>query len=74
MRIFANYDTCVASGNCGRIAPAVFRNLAEHDGFVSLVTDHPPESEWSAVRRAQQLCPSGTIFLDGTSREEGAPR
>ncbi|RSZ63203.1 ferredoxin [Corynebacterium hylobatis] len=74
MRVFANYDTCVASGNCGRIAPAVFRNLAEHEGFVSLVTDHPPAAEWPAVRQAQQLCPSGTIFLDETTRAEGEPR
>lgn len=74
MKVFANYETCVASGNCGRIAPAVFRNLAEHDGFVSLVTEAPPEPEWPAVRRAQQLCPSGTIFLDETAREEGTPR
>lgn len=66
MRILANYETCVASGNCGRIAPAVFRNLAEHEGFVSLVTERPPVSEWPAVRRAQQLCPSGTIFIDET--------
>lgn len=68
MRVSANYETCVASGNCGHIAPAVFHNLAEHEGFVSLATDRPPEAEWSAVRRAQQLCPSGSIFLDEGDR------
>lgn len=67
MKVFANYDTCVASANCGRIAPNVFQNLAEHGGFVSLRTDQPPEAEWPAVRRAQQLCPSGTIFIDETA-------
>lgn len=64
MRVFANYDTCIASGNCGYTAPNVFQNLEEHGGFVSLITGHPPEKEWPAVRRAQRLCPSGTIFID----------
>ena len=66
MRGSANYDTCIASGNCGHIAPNVFRNLDEHGGFVSLTTEHPPEPEWPAVRRAKRLCPSATIFIDET--------
>ncbi len=63
MKVFANYDTCVASGSCGHIAPRVFQNLEEHGGFVSLLAEYPSESEWPAVRRAKRLCPSGTIFL-----------
>lgn len=63
MKVILNYDTCVASGNCGYIAPEVFLNLDEHGGFVSLRTSTPPESEWPAVRKAARLCPSGTIFL-----------
>lgn len=66
MKVSANYDTCIASGNCGYIAPNVFQNLEEHGGFISLITEHPPESEWPAVRRAKRLCPSGTIFIDET--------
>ena len=66
MKVFVNYDTCVASGNCGSIAPHVFQNLEEHGGFVSLRAEYPPESEWPAVRRARRLCPSGTIFLTET--------
>lgn len=63
MKISLNYDTCVASGNCGYIAPKVFLNLEEHNGFVSLRTSAPPESEWIKVRKVARLCPSGTIFL-----------
>ncbi|WJY92963.1 Ferredoxin-1 [Corynebacterium faecale] len=63
MKITLNYDTCIASGNCGFIAPRVFQNLKEHEGFVSLICEHPPAEEWPTVHRAQHLCPSGTIFI-----------
>ncbi len=75
MEVSANYDTCIASGNCGYIAPGVFQNLEEHGGFVSLKTRNPPESDWPAARRARRLCPSGTIFLTGdvAPYEDGGP-
>ncbi|QGH70598.1 ferredoxin [Pseudactinotalea sp. HY158] len=64
MLISVNHDTCVASGNCGRIAPAVFANRLEDDGFVRLLDESPPESEWPAARRAARLCPSATIRIE----------
>lgn len=67
MKITLNYDTCIASGNCGYLAARVFQNLDKDGGFASLISDSPPMSEWPAVRRAQHLCPSGTIFVDGRS-------
>lgn len=70
MKITLNYDTCIASGNCGYLAPQVFRNLDEDGGFVSLALPHPPASEGPAVRRAERLCPSGTIFITGETEEE----
>lgn len=75
MKVFANYDTCVASGSCGHIAPRVFQNLEDHGGFVSVRIEYPPEAEWPAVRRAKRLCPSGTIFLteDQGSEKNAAP-
>ncbi|MGD7003596.1 ferredoxin [Corynebacterium halotolerans] len=69
MKVIANYDTCIASGNCGYIAPNVFRNLDEHGGFVSVADEHPPEAELSRVQRAERLCPSATIRV-----EEGGGR
>lgn len=67
MKITLNYDTCIASGNCGFIAPQVFQNLDKDGGFVSLISASPPGAEWPAVMRAQRCCPSGTIFIDAQS-------
>jgi ferredoxin len=40
------------------------RNRQENDGFVELIDENPPESEWDATRRAENLCPSATIRID----------
>lgn len=63
MKITAHAAMCVASGNCGFVAPNVFRNPDENDGFVELIDPNPPETEWTAVREAEYLCPSGTIQI-----------
>lgn len=67
MKVIVNPNTCVASGNCGLIAPRVFANRDEDDGFVSLLDAHPPQSEWDAVREAVALCPSATISIEEDS-------
>ncbi|WP_309128703.1 ferredoxin [Microbacterium sp.] len=64
MKVTVNPTTCIASGNCGRTAPRVFTNRDEDGGFVSVLDEHPPESEWAAVREAQDLCPSATIHVE----------
>lgn len=64
MKVTVNHATCIASGNCGRTAPKVFSNPPEEGGFVELITDDPPESEWGAVREAENLCPSATIRIE----------
>ena len=63
MRVTVNQTTCIASGNCSVIAPKVFANRDEDDGFVSVIDDHPPKSDWTAAREAEALCPSATIHL-----------
>ncbi|GAA1952631.1 ferredoxin [Microbacterium deminutum] len=63
MKVTVNPTTCIASGNCGKIAPRVFANRDEDDGFVSVVDENPPESEWAVAREAESLCPSATIHL-----------
>lgn len=70
MKVTVNPTTCIASANCSRIAPKVFANRDEDDGFVSVIDENPPESEWAAAREAEALCPSATIRLreDDTSR------
>lgn len=64
MKVTVNSSTCIASGNCGRTAPKVFRNPPENEGFVELITENPPALEWDAVRRAENLCPSATIGIE----------
>ncbi|GHD03950.1 ferredoxin [Zhihengliuella salsuginis] len=64
MKVTVHGSMCVASGNCGLVAPRVFRNRDENRGFVELLEPEPPESEWEAVREAEYLCPSGTIQIE----------
>ena len=63
MKVTVNPTTCIASANCSRIAPRVFANRDEDEGFVSVIQENPPESEWAAVREAEELCPSATIHV-----------
>lgn len=72
MKVMANPTTCIASGNCSRTAPRVFANLEENDGFVSVLDENPPESEWPAVREAEDRCPSATIHIEKDAESDGA--
>jgi ferredoxin len=69
VKVTANPTTCIASGNCSRTAPKVFANLEQNDGFVSVLDEQPPESEWPAVREAEDLCPSATIQVEWDDTE-----
>lgn len=64
MKVTVHSAMCVASGNCGFVAPNVFRNREENGGFVELTEASPPESEREAAREAEYLCPSGTIQIE----------
>lgn len=64
MKVGVHGSLCVASGNCGFVAPRVFQNREENGKFVELLDPNPPESEWAAVREAEYLCPSGTIQIE----------
>lgn len=63
MKITIHSTLCVASGNCGHVAPKVFRNPEEDGSFVELLDSNPPKAEWGAVEVAEYLCPSGTIQI-----------
>ncbi|GLW05699.1 ferredoxin [Microtetraspora sp. NBRC 13810] len=65
MRVFADQDRCVGSGQCVLTAPAVF-DQRDEDGIVTLLTDDPPPGEHEAVRRAAVLCPAMAIRLAGS--------
>ncbi len=64
MEVTVHSSMCVASGNCGLVAPAVFANPDENDGFVELLDPHPSEPEAAAAREAEYLCPSKAIQID----------
>lgn len=73
MKVTVNPATCIASGNCSRMAPRVFANRDDDGGFVSLLDEHPPETEWPAVREAENLCPSATISVEEDEEGENDP-
>lgn len=64
MKVTVNRDTCVASGNCGAIAPDVFQNREQDGGFVRLLDANPPAAQWDPVHQAARLCPSATINIE----------
>jgi ferredoxin len=60
MRVHANRDTCISSGQCVATAPDVF-DQDEDDGVVILKTDAPPPELGDDVREAAKLCPALAI-------------
>lgn len=62
MRVHADRDSCVSSGQCVMTVPDVF-DQDEEDGVVSLKTDTPPPELAKDVRRAAAMCPAMAITL-----------
>ena len=62
MRVHADRDSCVSSGQCVMTAPDVF-DQDEDDGVVSLKTDTPPPELTRDVRQAAAMCPAMAITL-----------
>lgn len=62
MRIRADVDTCVGSGQCALIASEVF-DQDDTEGLVVLLQEQPPAEAHEAVREAEMMCPSQAIQL-----------
>jgi ferredoxin len=62
MRVHADRDTCISSGQCVRTVPDVF-DQDEEEGVVLLKTAAPPPGLAEDVRRAVALCPARAITL-----------
>jgi ferredoxin len=62
VRVHADRDSCVSSGQCVLSAPDVF-DQDEDQGTVFLKTDAPPPELAGDVRRAAALCPAMAITL-----------
>jgi ferredoxin len=63
-RVEIDRDACIGAGNCVRYAPQAF-DLDDDDIAIVLEPgSEPPE----ALRRAEQGCPSGAIFVTTESQ------
>lgn len=62
MKVRADTDRCIASGQCVLIAPSVF-DQREEDGVVKILTDTPPAELGPALRDAVMACPATALQL-----------
>ncbi len=65
VKITADTDSCVASGQCVLLAPGTF-DQDEETGTVVLLAEEPAAGEEDAVRQAELTCPAAAIRLTGT--------
>jgi ferredoxin len=61
MRLQADRDDCIASGNCVMISDALFDQ--DDDGVVVLLTEEVPEAEQDRARDAVKTCPASVLHL-----------
>jgi ferredoxin len=62
MRIMADHERCIGSGQCVLTEPNVF-DQSEDDGRVILHTDQPGPDAAAEVREAVEGCPSRALSL-----------
>ncbi|RFU21852.1 ferredoxin [Geodermatophilus marinus] len=63
MRVSADRERCVGSGQCELLAPDVFE--VDDDGAVRVLVPEPGEEERDAVRDAVAQCPTGALAVSG---------
>ena len=61
MRIKADKDVCVGSGQCVLTEPDVFDQ--DDDGIVELLTDQPEGKAETKAREAVAICPSQALSI-----------
>ncbi|SBW22610.1 hypothetical protein FDG2_2870 [Candidatus Protofrankia californiensis] len=61
-KVSVDTGTCIGSGQCVRLAPAVFAQRDE-DGLVALLVARPVGPQRQDAETAAALCPSGAIRL-----------
>jgi ferredoxin len=62
MRVIADREVCIGSGNCVFAAPQVF-DQDDDVGLVVLLTPEVPPDHAAAVRDAVARCPSGALRI-----------
>ena len=63
MKVTADQDKCVSSGQCVLNAGEVF-DQRDDDGVVTLLTDDPPVEQADNVRKAAAACPALAIDIE----------
>jgi ferredoxin len=62
MKVTADREVCIGSGNCVFSAPAVF-DQDDDEGLVVLLTAQVGPQDAAAVRDAVAHCPSGALLI-----------
>ena len=61
MKLEANRDACISSGNCVMTSEALFDQ--DDDGVVVLLAEDVPEAEEDHARQAVDICPASVLRL-----------
>ncbi|GLP77846.1 ferredoxin [Mycobacterium antarcticum] len=61
MRLEADREDCIASGNCVMISDALFDQ--DDDGIVVLLAEEVPDGEEDHAREAVKICPASVLRL-----------
>jgi len=62
MKVVADYENCMASGNCVAICPSVFAQ--GDDGIVKILDSEPADDLHEAVEQAVMSCPSSCLAIE----------
>ncbi|MGV0811267.1 ferredoxin [Mycolicibacterium boenickei] len=63
MKVEADRDACIASGNCVMVSDVIFDQ--DDDGVVEVLVDEVPADEIDHAREAVKLCPATALKLTG---------
>jgi ferredoxin len=63
MRVIAQIQKCIASGNCALTCPQVFEQRDE-DGVVHVVDEHPSLALLARIRQVVDLCPAQVFRVE----------
>jgi ferredoxin len=61
MKLEADHDACIASGNCVMTSAVLFDQ--DGDGIVVLLAEEVPEGEEDHAREAVKICPASVLRL-----------
>ena len=61
MKLEADHDACISSGNCVMISDVLFDQ--DDDGIVVLLVEDVPEAEEDRAREAVKICPASVLRL-----------